>query len=182
MQPYQLYQFAARCSLTNCIRLLPVAALPTVSVYCQLQPYQLYQFTARCSHPNFTTQPHSHNIQLLCCLAQRFTSHQPYRLHFPTFHVASLPTFTRRTSGHSKETWRALRQMWRRYDTNTVTFASVFSIVSYLRLWVWATVTDMGGIRNVAQKLVEVPAFCAVSLDIVPLRCNSPEHDLSVNL
>ena len=101
MQPYQLYQFTARCSLTKCISSLPDAALPTVSVHCQMQRYQLYQFTARCSvtncisslpicsPPNFTTQPHSQNIHLPCCLAQRFTSHQPYLLHFPTIHVAS---------------------------------------------------------------------------------------------
>jgi len=55
----------------------PDTALPTVSVYCQIQP----------PPPNFTTQPHSHSIQLLYCLAQRFTSHQPYLLRFPRLHV-----------------------------------------------------------------------------------------------
>ena len=168
MQPYQLYQLTA-----------------------QMQPYQLYQFTAQLQSSQL------HNAALL--------TQYPVALllsptvDFPSTLLSSVPnaprcfqpTFTRRTSGRSKETWRAhiclfrrvtvlivviiiiiiiviitatgVMTLWWRYDIDTVTFASVCSIVSWLRLCVWATVTDMGGIRNWSKCLLlwNVSWYCA---------------------
>ena len=151
-----LFEVTARHSLTNCISLLPDTALPTVSVYCQMEPSQL------------------HSASLLTkssCSAAQPNGLLPINLIFLTSQLSKLlPTnLYEKNERHNKENWRAhivvLRRvravviiitatdvitLWRMYNINTVTFASVFSIVSSQRLWVWAAVTDMGGIGNVA--------------------------------
>ena len=137
----------------SCSSSLPDTALPTVSVYCQIQPYQLYQFTAQIQPYQlyqFTAQMQPYQLYQFTAQLQSSQLHNAALLtqypvalllsptvDFPSTLLSSVPnaprcfqpTFTRRTSGRSKETWRAHICLFRRVTVLIVVIIIIIIIV-----------------------------------------------------